>query len=81
MATHSDILAWRIQWIEDPGRLHCIGLQRVRPNCSDLVLLGCSNRKKESRMVVAKRQGREGKSPPIFFFFKGRSKDTSDDLR
>ena len=30
MATHSSILAWRIPWIEDPGRLQSIGLQRVR---------------------------------------------------
>ena len=30
MATHSSILAWRIQWTEEPGRLQSIGLQRVR---------------------------------------------------
>ena len=29
MATHSSILAWRIPWIEEPGRLHSLGLQRV----------------------------------------------------
>ena len=29
MATHSSILAWRIPWIEDPGRLESMGLQRV----------------------------------------------------
>jgi len=29
MATHSSILAWRIPWTEEPGRLLCIGLQRV----------------------------------------------------
>ena len=29
VATHSSILAWRIPWREDPGRLHSIGLQRV----------------------------------------------------
>ena len=27
MATHSSILAWRIPWTEEPGRLHSIGLQ------------------------------------------------------
>ena len=27
MATHSSILAWRIPWIEDPGRLQSMGLQ------------------------------------------------------
>ena len=29
MATHSSILAWRIPWTEDPGRLLFTGLQRV----------------------------------------------------
>ena len=29
-ATHSSILAWRIQWTEEPGGLQFIGLQRVR---------------------------------------------------
>ena len=29
MATHSSILAWRIPWIEEPGRLQSMGLQRV----------------------------------------------------
>ena len=30
MATHSSILAWRILWTEEPGRLQSMGLQRVR---------------------------------------------------
>ena len=30
MATHSSILAWRIPWTEEPGRLQSTGLQRVR---------------------------------------------------
>ena len=29
MATHSSILAWRIPWTEEPGRLLCMGLQRA----------------------------------------------------
>ena len=29
MATHSGILAWRIPWTEEPGRLQSLGLQRV----------------------------------------------------
>ena len=29
MATHSSILAWRIPWMEEPGRLQSRGLQRV----------------------------------------------------
>ena len=30
MATHSNILAWRIPWREEPGGLQSMGLQRVR---------------------------------------------------
>ena len=30
MATHSSILAWKIPWVEESGRLHSMGLQRVR---------------------------------------------------
>jgi len=29
MATHSSILAWKIPWIEEPGELQSMGLQRV----------------------------------------------------
>ena len=31
-ATHPTILAWRIQWTEEPGRLQSMGLQRVKHN-------------------------------------------------
>ena len=29
MATHSSKLAWKIPWMEEPGRLQSVGLQRV----------------------------------------------------
>ena len=32
MATHSSILAWKIPWTEEPGRLQSMGSQRVRHN-------------------------------------------------
>ena len=34
MATHSSVLAWKIPWMEEPGRLQSMGSQRVgfRPN-------------------------------------------------
>ena len=35
-ATHSSILAWRIPWIEEPGRLQPMRLQRVRHDWSYL---------------------------------------------
>ena len=30
MATHSSILAWRVPWTEETGRLQSVELQRVR---------------------------------------------------
>ena len=30
MATHSSTLAWKILWMEEPGRLQSMGLQRVK---------------------------------------------------
>ena len=32
MATHSNILAWRSPWTEEPGGLQAMGSQRVRPD-------------------------------------------------
>ena len=29
MVTHSSILAWRILWTEEPGRLQSMGSQRI----------------------------------------------------
>ena len=30
MATHSSVLAWKIPWTEEPGRLQSMGSRRVR---------------------------------------------------
>ena len=38
MATHASILAWRIPWMEEPGRLQSMGLQS-RTQLSDFLLL------------------------------------------
>ena len=32
MATHSNILSWKIPWMEEPGGLESIGSKRVRHN-------------------------------------------------
>ena len=32
MATHSSILAWKIPWMEEPGRLQSMGSQRAGQN-------------------------------------------------
>ena len=36
MGTHSSILAWRIPWTEEPGRLESIELHRVGHNWGNL---------------------------------------------
>ena len=36
IATHSSILAWRIPWIEKPGRLQFTGSKRVEHDQSNL---------------------------------------------
>ena len=36
MVTHSSILAWRIPWTEEPGRLQSMGSERVGHDCSEL---------------------------------------------
>ena len=32
MGTHSSILAWKIPWMEEPGRLQSMGSKKVRHN-------------------------------------------------
>ena len=41
MATHSSILAWKIPWTEEPGRLHSMGLQRVGHDWATSLPLYC----------------------------------------
>ena len=51
MATHSSSLSWKIPWMEEPGRLHSMRLQRVRYNwatsltdlCVYKLCWGCEN--------------------------------------
>ena len=42
MATHSSILAWRIPWMEKPGRLQSLGSQRVGHDRATLISLSLS---------------------------------------
>ena len=35
MTAHSSILAWRIPWTEEPGRLQSMGLQKSWTQLSD----------------------------------------------
>ena len=38
MATHTSIIAWRMPWTEEPGRLQSLGSQRVGHDWSDLAM-------------------------------------------
>ena len=38
MATHSNILAWRIPWTEEPAGLQSMGPQRVRNDWASLTV-------------------------------------------
>ena len=46
MATHSSILAWRIPWMEETGRLQSMGSQRVR---HDWAMTRSYNNKKKKK--------------------------------
>ena len=35
MATHSSILAWKIPWTEEPGRLQYMGVTKSQARLSD----------------------------------------------
>ena len=41
MATHFSILAWRIPWTEEPGRLQSMGLQRVKHKWATFTYFRC----------------------------------------
>ena len=48
MATHSSTLAWKIPWMEEPGRLQSMGSHRVRHNWSDLAAVAATENYIES---------------------------------
>ena len=49
MATHSRILAWRIPWSEEPGRLSSTGSQTAGHDCSDLACMLLHSKQIKSR--------------------------------
>ena len=61
MATHSSILAWRILWTEEPGRLQSMGSQRVRHDWASFIhftslhFMMAKSIKKKISTTVAKR--------------------------
>ena len=72
MATHSSILAWRIQWTEELGGLQSIGSQRVRHNLVTNTLISqlCSmERRCTTRNFALRRKGKEWSVPPSYKLF------------
>ena len=47
MATHSSTLAWKIPWMEEPGRLQSMGSQRVRHDWATSLSLHFQSREKK----------------------------------
>ena len=43
MAPHSNILAWKIPWTEEPGGVQSMGLQRVRHDSTTHTFLHSSD--------------------------------------
>ena len=48
MATHSSILAWKIPWMEEPGKLPSMGLQRVAHGWATSLSLSLSSKFKKN---------------------------------
>ena len=44
MAPHSSTLAWKIPWMEEPGRLPSMGSHRVGHDSSDLAAAAAADR-------------------------------------
>ena len=61
-ASYSSILAWRIPWTEQPGRLQSIGLQRIGHDWSDLACMHESERKRKSHRVTVREDKKQNNS-------------------
>ena len=77
MATHSSILAWRIPWIEEPGKLRSVGVTKRQTGPSDLTLslFTLAAEKAEKRVVTRmKRECYLGNFPHSYtWLHKGRN--------
>ena len=85
MATHSNVLTWRIPWTEEPGGLRSIGSQRVGHDESDLAcvhsftryLYDCISQIDMVRFLYSKfYKGKRGQLDMVRFlyssFYKGK---------
>ena len=51
MASHSSVLAWRIWWTEEPGRLQSVGSQKSQKGLSDETNSNNSNERYKSLWI------------------------------
>ena len=65
MATHSNILAWRIPWAEDPSGLQSMGSQRVRLDWATKHACGYLWRSRSTQKLI-KLNRSQSHSPSIF---------------
>ena len=71
MATHSSILAWRIPWVEKPGRLQSMGSQRVGHNRATNTFFFISEKHRGNLYSIeGVRQGSQGNINPTKNFLK-----------
>ena len=73
MATHSNILAWRIPWTEEPGRLQSMGLQRGGHDWATFTLHTHFFYKGRDSLWG---EWLETKPSKLFYFYRGHKKIT-----
>ena len=54
MATHSSILAWRIQWTEEPGKLTVHGVTKSPTRLTDFAFTVCPALARQPRTLTFK---------------------------
>ena len=52
MATHTSIIAWRMVWAEDPGRLQSMGLQRIGHERATNTFISVELRNKSRQLIL-----------------------------
>ena len=60
MATHSRILAWRIPWTEEPGRLQSMGCALKNSDTTEAIKHTCTENEQTACVL-------EKKDPYLFF--------------
>ena len=66
MATPSGILAWRIPWMEEPGRLQSTGSQRLRHDCRNGAHMCGGWTEARGLQTAGSPPGRASLVPPVF---------------